>query len=366
MRKAALAVVLVLVSVSSGRGVPLPAAAADVLLERYAAGDFDGVVAEVARGVKLSDLLNQLEETAPRWIEAGGAAPERDRRQLVASVLALEAARLGFRESWKIHTPGHGGTGSDVGEYVSWQPPAKLLEWGCALWRAHERPLPLERTWQLAALSVAELIGDPEFLIGPGRRQINNFAEEFIHLRHVRARFPDEPRLQLAEGLLVEWQTFPGIGGQPLRAAKTVYEQLRDDQDVGAEATLRLGQIEARSREDDAAIGRFERVESMTRDPWLLYLARYFKGAALERKRRPVEAERAYRDALAAVPRAQSASLSLSSLLFRSDRRAEASSLVDEMFAAKPTPVDPWRQYITADDRFWPQLITRLRSEIRR
>jgi len=364
MRRAALAVMVVVVSVSSGRGVPLPAVAADALLERYAAGDFDAVAGEVARGVKLDDLLKQLEATWPGWMSAGKTPAERDRRLLVAATVALEASRLGVRESWKIHTPAHGEGAS--GEYIWWQPPAKLLEWGCALWRAHERPLPLERTWQLAALSVAELTGDPEFLIGPGRRQINNFHDEFVHLRHVRARFPDEPRFQLAEGLLVEWQTFPGIGGQPIRAAKAVYDQLRDDQDVGAEATLRLGQVEARSREDDAAIGRFEKVESMTRDPWLLYLARYFKGAALERKKRPVDAERAYRDALHVLPRSQSATLSLSSLLFRSDRRTEASALVDEMLSAKPAPADPWRHYITGDDRFWPELIARLRSEIRR
>jgi len=133
--RAALAVVLVLVLVSSGRGVPLPAAAADGLLERYAAGDFDGVVAEVARGVKLGDLLNQLEHVAPGWIAAAGSPVERDRRELAAATLALEAARMGVRESWRIHTPAQGA----AGEYVSWKPPAKLLEWGCALWRAHEK-----------------------------------------------------------------------------------------------------------------------------------------------------------------------------------------------------------------------------------
>jgi hypothetical protein len=34
------------------------------------------------------------------------------------------------------------------------------------------------------------------------------------------------------------------------------------------------------------------------------------------------------------------------------------------MLAANPRPVDPWRTYIHADDRFWPQLIARLRQEI--
>jgi Flp pilus assembly protein TadD len=129
---------------------------------------------------------------------------------------------------------------------------------------------------------------------------------------------------------------------------------------------VRLANVETRMRQDDSAIDRFDRVETMTRDPWLLYLARYFKGAALERKKRLDDAERAYRGALAAVPHAQTASLALGSLLFRSDRRAEGSALVQAMFDARPTPNDPWRQYAAADDRFWPELIGRLRSEIRR
>jgi hypothetical protein len=36
------------------------------------------------------------------------------------------------------------------------------------------------------------------------------------------------------------------------------------------------------------------------------------------------------------------------------------------MLAAEPRPVDPWRAYVHADDRFWPYLVGRLRAEIRR
>jgi hypothetical protein len=56
VRRATLAVVLVLVSASSGRGVALPARGAEGLLERYAAGDFEGAVSQLQHGVSLGDL----------------------------------------------------------------------------------------------------------------------------------------------------------------------------------------------------------------------------------------------------------------------------------------------------------------------
>ena len=128
----------------------------------------------------------------------------------------------------------------------------------------------------------------------------------------------------------------------------------------------RMGAICFRQRNDDRAIALFEQVKPRTRDPWVVYLAEYFKGQALERRKRPADAERAYRGAVAAVPGAQSASVALAALLFQSDRRTEASDVITTMLARRPRAVDPWRGYAHADDRFWPILIARLRAEIRR
>jgi hypothetical protein len=82
--------------------------------------------------------------------------------------------------------------------------------------------------------------------------------------------------------------------------------------------------------------------------------------------KRSADAERAYRGALAAVPGSQAASVALAALLFRSDRRSEASELITSMLARHPPVADPWRSYAHADDRFWSLLITRLRGEVRR
>ncbi len=161
----------------------------------------------------------------------------------------------------------------------------------------------------------------------------------------------------LADGTVAEWRR-PG-------PAIEVFEELENHPDVGGEATMRMGAIYLRQRDDDRAIVRFEQVEPKTRDPWVVYLARYFKGQAFERKRRIPDAERAYRGALAAVSGAQSASVALATLLFRQDRRTEAGALVSAMFGHRPLVADPWRGYAHADDRFWPFLIARVRAEIR-
>ena len=80
--------------------------------------------------------------------------------------------------------------------------------------------------------------------------------------------------------------------------ARPVLEAVKNHVDVGAEATLRLGAItlregrwmrEGRSqdgRQQESPIETFSRVESLTRDPYLIFLARYFTGRAYETLRR--------------------------------------------------------------------------------
>lgn len=114
----------------------------------------------------------------------------------------------------------------------------------------------------------------------------------------------------------------------------------------------------------DEALTNLSRPEALTRDPYVVFLARYFTGRIFEQQRKLSDAEAAYRGAVAAVPHAQSATVALASLLFRDGRRAEAEKLIADMLAADPRPADPWRTYVHADDRFWPQLIARLRQEI--
>jgi Tfp pilus assembly protein PilF len=138
------------------------------------------------------------------------------------------------------------------------------------------------------------------------------------------------------------------------------------DETIGAEAMLRQGVARLRSGGETAALALFAKVEKATRDPYLIYLARFFSGQAYEAFVRPVDAERAYRGALKTVPNAQAASFALAALLFQSNRPAEAAQITESALSAQPQPLDPWREYGAADNRFWPVLITRLRDAIAR
>ena len=370
--RVAFAVVVAVVAVVAVPRLSAQGLVATDLLDRYFRGEFDGVVASLEKVSDFDDLLQQLKQDGPAWIDAGGTAA-RERRELAAATLALEAARLGQWTEWKhreLYATPDTGPGLPIRwydengkEYIAeslwWEAPPLLIEWGCALFRRdNASPDPLERLWQLAALAVAQRSEDFEFLYSEGVTKLFNPKSEIDHLVHARARFPDEPRLLRAEGTVMEWRLQP-------RAIK-VFERLEDDPDVGAEARMRMGAIYFRQRNDDRAIALFEQVEPRTRDPWIVYLARYFKGQAFERRKRPGDAERAYRGAVAAVPGAQAASVALAALLFQSDRRTEASDVITTMLARRPRAVDPWRGYAHADDRFWPILIARLRAEIRR
>lgn len=336
------------------------AAAIDIvaLLTRYAAGDFNGVVADIDRAKSPEDILKSLKKDAPAWIKAGGEA-DRARRQLAAATFALEVARVNELDDWKLLQSWMGL------ENIYWKAPPQLIEWGCELLRADSTPRPIERIWHLAAVAVADRATDFEFLIGSPWDGRANPKDEIIHLKHSADRFPYERRFALAQGIAAEWRQFPTRRAGASDVQK-IFEALRDDPSVGAEATVRLGVVQQRSNNVTGAIALFTAAEQRTREPYVLYLARYLRGQSLERLKKPADAERAYRAALTAVPAAQSASFALSALLALQGHRADAAAIVDAALTAAPRPLDPWRAYGEADARFWPELIVQLHAEIRR
>ena len=337
------------------------------LLDAYLAGRFDAVVQTLEGDVDFGDVLKQLRADGPAWIDA--ASPEaRARRELAAATFALEAARTGQWHEWKwtIKQPlmcSKDGCFEPL-NVLSWKAPPLLIEWACERFRQETTPRPIERWWQLAALAVAQRSEDAQFLVGDQRigqgvaaGEIGNLQDEIKHLDHVVPRFPAEMRFLLAQGIARdrEWTD----------DALSVYGALRNDPDVGGEAMMRLGAMQLRQGRSSEALKSLERALTLTRDPYVVFLARYFTAKAHERAL-PKEAEAAYRGAVAAVPHAQSATVALAALLARDGRRAEAQQLVGDMLAANPPPPDPWRGFVHADDRFWPQLIARLRAGITR
>lgn len=346
------------------------------MLESYKAGKFSAVIAELEGDIDFKEVLKQLQDLGPAWIEAGGP-DQRDRRELVAATFALEAARAGEWREWKFiwkqpplcpPKPPPGAEPSKAGcsallSVLEWKAPPLLIEWACRRMRQGEVPKPIERWWQLAALAVAQrsedgqfLVGDTSIGLGIGAGEILNPQLEIKHLEHVRKRFPEEMRFVLAEGIARDrfWQD----------DAMQAYGALSNDPVVGGEAMMRMGVMLVQMGRRDDALTHFDRAEFLTRDRYVIYLVKYFRGRIAESQRRNVEAIDAYRGAVAAWPRAQSATLALASVLFQMGRRAEAQELAASMLEANPRPVDPWREYVHADNRFWPLLVGKLRAEI--
>jgi tetratricopeptide (TPR) repeat protein len=340
------------------------------LLDRYAAGEFEAVSAILATKIDFNDLLKQLQADGPAWMAANGSG-DLERRELAAATFALEAARADEWNEWSRRQ-----RQPPIMDYVppdvfSWSPPPLLIEWGCQLFGRDATPRPVERLWQLAALAVAERAEDADFLIGIGGEQLATYKRDTMHLKHALTRFPNEPRFKLAHGIALEWRTWPqrprtpgSLNAQRSAAATKAFEALETEEEIAAEVSLRLGVLHLRQRQLDEALKRFERVESSTREPYLIYLARYFTAQAFEARGREADAMRAYGRALATVPHAQSAALPYAALLFKADRRADAYAVVEGALGSSPLPADPWRGYADADDRFWPGLLAQLRALI--
>jgi len=348
------------------------------MLDRYAAGKFDEVLTELsALDQDFAAILNQLREQGPAWIDAGG--PDgRDKRRLVAATFAIEAARVDAWYEWKwlvlqpamcpVQIPGERATRGDCYlplNVLTWKAPPLLIEWACTLLRQDATPRPIERWWQIAAVSVAQLSEDTHFLVGDpaigrgrGAGEIINLQDEVKHLSHATARFPDDVRLKLAEGIARDriWPV----------DATTAYQALGDELTVGGEAMARLAILQFRLNRPADALKSLDRADAVTRDPFILYLSAYVRGRILESQKKIDDARSAWERAVTVWPHGQAATLALSSMLFQQGRRAEAQELTGAMLAANPLPPDPWREYVHGDDRFWPQLVGKLRAEILR
>jgi tetratricopeptide (TPR) repeat protein len=370
-------VLAILACFTSGRATAHRDSAID-LLDRYATGQFEAVVNDLHQAADFAQLLKETRADAPAWIDAGGPE-DRARRELAAATFALEAARIDEWREWKrivkppamvikapvavVKTP-HGDEQFQPLNTLYWAPAPLFVEWGCALLRRDATPRPIERVWQLAALAVAQRSEDPQFLVGDTKLgqgveagEILNEQNEIRHLLHVQERFPNEARFVLAQGI-ARFRDWP-------EDAHVAFAALGDHADLGGEAHVRDADVFLREGKTREALDHLTRAEAQTRDPYLLYLAGYLRGVASLREAAPQQAEAAFRRALAEWPRGQSASASLAALLFDQGRRLEAQAIANAMLDA-PLRLDPVREFVHADDRFWPIWIAQLRAEIRR
>ena len=385
---------------------------AGTLLATYDAANYDSVTINAEAIRDLGEFLRDLDRSASAWIRTAGDARSRDRRRLVAASFALEVASAN-RDRWH-----------DARHLVEWgctlQRSALRDPGGGAT-----PPTPSDgyRLWQLASIALIESRFDHIFLMGvppvlphdpdTGRGRARN------HLAHAIEYLPHESRLFLAFATAAEFASWgsdspqpiwvdadriereeplaPGVRTDPatarallrrqsgliyVAAAKSdtlweladilrgerpvppAYARLAGAPSIQAELHVRLGNTYLRLARADLALPPLEQALTQTQEPFLLYLANYLRGRAFEMLQRTADAETAYRDALVAMPRAQSASISLAALLFADGRRKEAATYAAESVRGE-LPLDPWRMYQAGSGRHWPSLIRLLRQEIR-
>lgn len=308
-------------------------------LTDYAKGRKTDVAERLTTVDSLKTLHGDLERLAPEWLATRAFAPELMRRTVAA--FALEAAYAKLDRS------------ADA---------AELIEWGCRQIRRHAPPDAFDEQWHRTAFALLSGAIDPDALEA--------------HVTHVKFQFPAEPRLAFERAVAAEQRTAPFFTGskstdrdlfnQRTEAAKRYRDAAKSgDAPTRREALVRLSHVQLALGDAKAAIDALDDAASATRsDPDIAYLAALFRGQALEQLGRTEPAIQAYRNALAVVPRAQSASTALAALLFRHGQRDDADREIAAMLQ-RGGSADPWWAYWPADFRRAPELIAALRNDVR-
>jgi hypothetical protein len=409
----------------------IPSAAS--FLDLYDRGDYAAVSRSlgIAESRDLNRLDGDLNGTAKSWIQA--APPEhRSHRTFVAGAFALEVTHaLTTRKSWLTDQRGDHSANPEslpgIAQLVAGVP------------RSFD---PLYRDWVLAALATwqhwntsARMYGadslvtpEPVWALLMGQPQLIDHAkvQDAVgaggFLGQALQRFPDDPRLRLAEIEAIEaiqtrcTELFchdemtpaalndlrtransPGPTNESVGCKNRcwVFGLLRRIHDsavanlrafdrllpvagefarladrypsVRAEAYVHIGYLGIRAARPDAAIEPLA-TAATSDDSYVAYLAAHFSGRALEMLERRAEAVAAYRRALAIVPNAPSTATLLAAQLFLSDKtadRAEAQAILEGATAASPRPDDPWDRYWHGDARLWSISMERLRTGLR-
>ena len=168
---------------------------------------------------------------------------------------------------------------------------------------------------------------------------------------------PNAPRAAYVRG--IQFEARGNAGGRVLRpgesrafrgpeelrshwfvlAAEAYTNALKEDPKLGC-AALHLGRIRMIEGDLDRAAGLL-RLALTDVDPAVAYLAHLFLGSIEERNDRFESAERLYRQAIVVFPYGQSGPLALAQLLSRTDRDAEARTVIQTRPPKAPRAIEP-------------------------
>jgi hypothetical protein len=356
------------------------------LLDLYASGRTDEALTVVARATRgqARDLRAQLVSSGHAWIHAGPA--DLSPRIFAAAVFALDMETLrAERGEW---------SGRSSAECAG----RCVLEWACIVLRARDKRDDAERLWLLGSIALVGGVRDWSFLQSPLTPPTPRTIEAG-HVLHARDRHPGESRFRLARAEAIASRydfaneldlPQPGVrvrafGGfapgafapaalgpiEDRRRAQLNYAMhqflaLVDDPAVGHEARIRLAYLHFRSEEYEEARREAETAANATADANLRYLARFVAGQAAQALGDLTAAEAQYAAALAARPRAQSATFALAALQFLRGAAGPAYDLINPISAPRQRQDDddPWRLFLYADFPRLPALLADLRARI--
>ena len=300
-------------------------------LALYAAGSFDQALPRLRGVAILSDFQDQLDKLSSAWLASRAVPPDVARHALAGAALEAAATHLDLNPSGAV----------------------RLTEWACAKVRAHRPADDFDRRWQLAALAVLEGAMNPKALAA--------------HLDHAAGTLPEDPRLALARGLVIEQRLRDARGpaaAHDAADAVAASTKARAVAGAAAEADMRIGRLDVELQHPDEALAALDAVEPQTHDPWLLFLARLFRGRALDALGRSDDAEAAVRGALALAPGAHSATIALVDVLFERGARDEAATLADQLMR-EPPAADPWTLYWPGDFRLLLSRLADMREAVK-
>jgi VWFA-related protein len=293
------------------------------LADAYDRAAYDSVQSSLARSTNLASMITAFRQSDSPW-------PNDPKR---TAVFALELAFAGLRS--EVAAAREEG-GRLLGEYH-----ARI--------RQPSGTDPFECWWFVTESAGLEGLFLPESAI--------------LFIPRALQRCPSSARLHLAYAFVSEQQWLRG----GLTAAQ--------EQDVVRryEAAMKFPETEPEARVRAArylfALGQHERALTMLNggstaraDQEVRYFAELTRGQILRALGRSDEALAAFRAALAAWPNAQSARVSLMTLLLSRGDREGAGALAEAAQTASDDEFDPWWTYWLGDFRAYPAILDRLRA----
>jgi len=175
-------------------------------------------------------------------------------------------------------------------------------------------------------------------------------------------RCPAEGRLHLAHALVSEQQWLRGTAGSGEEGnIFDRYKSAMKFSETAAEARMRAAWFLSRIGKLDEALALIEPRPTVT-DRYVLYLTDLVRGQIFRARGRLDDAAKAYRDALATWPDAQSARVALMTLQLSRGDRQEAGKLAEAAETAPGDQFDPWWTYWLGDYRVYPAIVAKLRE----